>query len=91
MTTPDPVANVTIYTTTWCGSCRLAKQFLDDRAISYREINIEGDPAAALQVEKWARGYRTVPTFVIGDRVIVDWNRKAVEDVLTTVLNETGP
>ena len=47
MTTPDPEASVTIFTTAWCGSCRQAKRFLDDRAISYREIDIESDPAAA--------------------------------------------
>ena len=90
MTTPDPEASVTIFTTAWCGSCRQAKRFLDDRAISYREIDIESDPAAAALVEKWARGYRTVPTFVIGDRVIVDWDRKAVENALAAVTNE-GP
>ncbi|MGD9685125.1 MAG: glutaredoxin family protein [Candidatus Obscuribacterales bacterium] len=81
-TDSDELPDVIIYTTGWCYSCKLAKRYLQDQGIAYQEIDIESIPGAAKQVETWARGYRTVPTFVIGKTVVVDWNRKTVERTL---------
>jgi len=33
--------SVKIYSTSWCPYCRNAKSLLDDKGISYEEINIE--------------------------------------------------
>jgi len=61
--------NIKIYSTSWCPSCINAKRFLDEKGISYEEINIE---------EKgWSRedlfeltGGRTVPQIVIDEKPI---------------------
>ena len=45
----------------------MAKRYLDAKDVPYREIDIEAVPGAAEQVQAWARGYKTVPTFRIGD------------------------
>ena len=37
---------VVIYSTTWCPDCRRAKNFLKDRGVEFREVNIENDPDA---------------------------------------------
>jgi glutaredoxin len=76
--------SVVMYTTSWCGDCRAAKRFLDSRGISYQEINIEHTPGAAEQVERWARGYRTVPTFNIDGKIVVDFDRRALEEALAS-------
>ena len=73
---------VTMYTTCWCGSCRVAKRYLQQQGVDYEEIDIEEVPEAAEQVMRWARGYKTVPTMRIGDTVVVDWDRGAVADAL---------
>jgi mycoredoxin len=35
-----------IYTTPWCGDCRMAKAVLDRVGLGYEEINIDHDPEA---------------------------------------------
>jgi thioredoxin reductase (NADPH) len=74
---------VRIYTTTWCSDCSVAKRYLRQRGVDYEEIDIEETPGAAELVETWSGGYRTVPTFVIGDAVIVDFDRQALDRALT--------
>ncbi len=60
------MSEVKMYTTTWCPDCRLAKRFLDQRGITYEEINIEETPGAAELVLALNHGKRKVPTFVVG-------------------------
>jgi mycoredoxin len=56
-----------MYTTVWCGYCRRLKLQLDEAGISYREIDIEEDAAAAAFVSSVNGGDRTVPTVVLPD------------------------
>jgi mycoredoxin len=79
---PASTSRVTMYTTSWCGSCRMAKRFLSQQGVDFDEIDIEEVPEAAEQVMRWARGYKTVPTMKIGETIVVDWDRKAVADAL---------
>jgi mycoredoxin len=62
------MADIKMYTTTWCSDCRHAKRFLSDRGILYEEINIEETPGAADYVISVNNGKRKVPTFVVNDR-----------------------
>lgn len=73
---------VTVYTTSWCPSCRVAKRYLDTRGVAYDEVNIERTPGAAERVEAWSGGYRTVPTFDIDGTVVVDFDRHALDTAL---------
>ena len=59
---------VVIYSTTWCPDCRRAKNFLKDRGVAFREINIEEDPEAEELVLRENHGRRRVPTLRIGNR-----------------------
>jgi len=70
--TPQTSEPITLFTTTWCGDCRLVKRYFAQHHIDYVEINIEDDPAAARLVEELNHGYRSVPTFRYGDRVITE-------------------
>lgn len=62
------MANIKMYTTTWCGDCRNAKRFLKEQGISYEEINIEQSEGAAEYVMSLNNGKRKVPTFEIDGR-----------------------
>ena len=55
------MADVTMYSTTWCGYCRRLKLQLDQAGIGYDEVDIERDPAAATFVEGVNGGNQTVP------------------------------
>ena len=79
---PADPPRVIVYTTSWCGSCYMAKRYLRENDIDYQEIDIERVPGSAEEVMSVARGYRTVPTFRIGGTVVVDWDQRAVASAL---------
>jgi mycoredoxin len=57
----------TMYSTTWCGYCHRLKGQLRREGISFHEVDIETDPAAAELVERTNHGNQTVPTLVFPD------------------------
>ena len=65
---------LTVYSSTWCADCRVAKRFLDDNGISYKLIEIDKDEAAAILLEE-KTGKRGVPYFVFDEK---DWVRAYV-------------
>jgi mycoredoxin len=79
---PIQPPTVTIYTTGWCASCAMAKRYLRQMGITYEEIDIESVPGAAEVVMNVARGYKTVPTVIVGETVVVDWDRRALKNAL---------
>jgi mycoredoxin len=62
-----PNAPLTVYTTSWCGYCHRLKTVLRSDGISYDEVDIEQDPAAAEFVGSVNGGNRTVPTVKFAD------------------------
>jgi mycoredoxin len=56
-----------MYTTSWCGYCLRLKTGLKAEGISYTEIDIESDPAAAEFVMSVNGGNQTVPTLKFSD------------------------
>ncbi|HET9564747.1 MAG TPA: mycoredoxin Mrx1 [Mycobacterium sp.] len=65
MTVSD--APLTMYTTSWCGYCFRLKTALKAEGISYTEVDIESDPAAAEFVMSVNGGNQTVPTLRFAD------------------------
>ena len=59
---------ITVYTTPWCGDCRRAKQFLRERGVAFREVDIEQTPEAEELVLRVNGGRRQVPTFAVSGR-----------------------
>ena len=60
---------IKIYSTNWWGSCISAKKLLDDKGLSYEEINIEDVGLNREDLRKLTGGY-TVPQIVINDKSI---------------------
>jgi mycoredoxin len=60
-------APLTIYTTSWCGFCNRLKTVLKANGISYDEVDIEYDGAAAEFVGAVNGGNKTVPTVKFAD------------------------
>ncbi|MCU1665949.1 MAG: mycoredoxin [Pseudonocardiales bacterium] len=61
------MADLTMYSTIWCGYCRRLKLQMDQAGIAYSEVDIERDPDAARFVESVNGGNQTVPTVVFAD------------------------
>ena len=62
------MADVTIYCTRWCGDCRRAKKFLQERGVAFREVNIDDAPEAEKLVLEVNKGLRKVPTVEVEGR-----------------------
>jgi mycoredoxin len=62
------MSEILMYTTPWCGDCHRAKQFLRERGVAYREINVDVDPDAEELILKVNNGLRKVPTFEVDGR-----------------------
>lgn len=60
---------IRIYTTSLCPDCIRAKTFLNNRKISFEEINIEVTPGAEEFVIRANGGKRRVPTIEVDGRV----------------------
>jgi mycoredoxin len=56
-----------MYTTQWCGYCHRLKTVLKSAGISYDEVDIEQDAAAAEFVGSVNGGNRVVPTLKFAD------------------------
>ena len=62
------MSDVTIYGTPWCGDCRRAKKFLQERGVAFREVNIDEAPDAEKLVLEVNKGLRKVPTLEVEGR-----------------------
>lgn len=60
--------DITVYSTTWCADCRRAKQFLRERGVVFREVNIDEVPEAEELVLRVNSGRRKVPTLLVEGR-----------------------
>lgn len=66
-----PTAQLTMYTTSWCGFCRRLKSQLARDGIEMAEVDIERNPEAAEYVMSVNGGNATVPTVTIGDEIVL--------------------
>ena len=56
-----------MFSTDWCGYCKLLKNQLAENNISFREINVEQEMQYAAFVEEVTGGNRVVPTLLFSD------------------------
>jgi glutaredoxin 3 len=62
----DP--EVLIYTTSWCPYCARARRLLEDKGVSFTEIDVGAQPAARAEMVERSGGRETVPQIFIGSR-----------------------
>jgi len=58
---------ILIYSSYNCGYCDRAKKLLEEKNISYREINIQDDPTEREVMLKKTNGRKTVPQIFINE------------------------
>lgn len=72
---------VIIYSTTWCGFCKMAKNYLKQHDIQFQEKDVEQDPAAGTEAVQKS-GQMGVPVIDIGGTVIVGFDKPAIDHAL---------
>ena len=60
---------VIIYSASWCGPCKFAKQLLDSKNIAYEEIDIEIANITRQELSNITGG-STVPQIIINEKCI---------------------
>ena len=65
---------IKIYSANWWGSCQAAKKLLDDKGLSYEEINIETANISRKTLMELTGGY-TIPQIIINDEPIGGFNQ----------------
>lgn len=75
------MSEVVVYTTPTCGYCHQAKQYLAQRGIPYREVDVAADAQAAAEMAHLS-GQRGVPVVVIDGQVVVGFNRPRLDELL---------
>ncbi len=74
---------VIIYSTTWCGYCKMLKKYLTDKGINWVEKDIENDGAAHSELmEKIGGNFRGVPVSDVDGTIILGFDRPAIDAAL---------
>jgi glutaredoxin len=69
-------AKVVLYSTDWCGYCKQTRRFLDERAIPYKEFDIEKDAEARKAYE--ALGGGGIPIIDVNGTLIRRYDPDAI-------------
>jgi glutaredoxin 3 len=79
--------NVAIYTTPTCHFCQMSKELFKANGIEYTEYNVASDIEKRQEmIEK--SGQMGVPVIVIGDEMIIGFDKKRLDEALG--LSETA-
>jgi glutaredoxin len=80
---------ITMYSAEWCPDCRRVKNFLKERGVEFREVDIDQDEESEELVLRVNNGRRKVPTLKIGERYFAcsPFNAQRLADELRMPLN----
>ena len=75
--------DITIYSTTWCGFCKMAKKYLDDKGITHTDKDVEQDADAYHELmNKLGGDFRGVPVIDIDGQIILGFDRPKIDAAL---------
>jgi glutaredoxin 3 len=72
---------VKIYTTPTCPYCKIAKKFLNDNGVKYKEFNIVEDKAAREEMKNKCNSL-AVPTICFDNEVLIGFDETQLRDKL---------
>ena len=72
-----------VYGADWCGDCRRAKRFLDEKQVTYTWMDLEKNPAEMHNMQKYNGGLQSIPTIAFPDgRVLIEPSNKELAQQL---------
>lgn len=75
---------VIVYTTPTCHFCGAVKEYLTEKKIEYKEVNVQADPQAADDMIRKS-GQMGVPVIDIDDQIVVGFNKPKLDELLAAV------
>lgn len=76
-----PMNKVTIYSTPTCHFCHMAKDFFKEKNVSFEDFNVAEDLEKRKEMIGKS-GQMGVPVIMIGDQVIVGFNKPKIVELL---------
>jgi len=75
------MAKVTIYSTPTCGYCKLAKEFFDEKGVSYEEFDVASNEEKRNEmIEK--SGQMGVPVIYVDDDMTIGFDKAKLTELL---------
>lgn len=82
-TDPNTKPTVVIYSTVWCGYCKMLKGYLESKGVAYTEKDIEVDEEAYRELmQKINNNYVGVPVTDINGEMILGFDRTKIDEAL---------
>lgn len=72
---------IKIYTTPTCVFCEMAKEFLKEKKIAYKEYDVSSDEKAQKEMLEKTHQYN-VPVFDIDGKIIINFDRIKLEEAI---------
>ena len=73
--------NVVVYSTPTWPFCKMAKEYLSQKGISYQERNVAGDREAAKEMIDKSK-QMSVPVIVINDEILVGFDKSKIDELI---------
>lgn len=71
---------IVMYSADWCGACRKAKKYLNEKGVRF-EIRDVDDPAAAAELQA-KTGRRSIPVIDVDGRILTGFSPKAIDALI---------
>ena len=72
---------VVLFTTPSCSYCRMAKKYLREQGIKFKDVDVSRDRTAARDMLKRS-GQQGVPVLDIGGKIVVGFDRPKIDQYL---------
>lgn len=79
---PNSQPRITLYTTQTCHWCRVAKRYIAERGLAFREVDV-GHDAAGKKRMVLLTGQRGVPVIEVGEHAMIGWDKTEFEQLLS--------
>jgi glutaredoxin 3 len=72
---------IKIYTMSWCPHCNALKEYLENKKLDFKNIDVEEDEASANEIIE-RTGQAGFPVVCIDDKILIGFNKNKLEDAL---------
>ncbi len=73
---------VKVYSTPTCPYCKMVKDFLSKKGVSFQEVDVSSDQSAAEEMVK-TTGQMGVPVVVVDGEAVVGFDKEKIESLLS--------
>lgn len=74
--------DVKVYSTPTCGYCHMAKKYLQEKGVAFKEYDVSVDAEAAREMVNLT-GQMGVPVITVNSEVIIGFNRPMLDELLS--------